>query len=53
VDWIQLAHDRLRWQSFVNFKMKIRVLYNTGHFMTNFQTLCRAFTHWNSSGQHF
>jgi hypothetical protein len=32
IDWIDLAQNRDRWQSFVNVVFNLRILYNTGNF---------------------
>jgi hypothetical protein len=35
MDWIELAKDRDRWRTVVNVVMNLRVLQNSGNFLTS------------------
>jgi hypothetical protein len=35
MDWIDLAHDRHQWRTFVNMVMNLQVPENPGHFLSS------------------
>jgi hypothetical protein len=35
MDWIDLAHDRDRWQAIVNAVMNLQITQNAGKFLTS------------------
>ena len=39
MDWIELAQDRGRWRVLVNVVMNLRVSWNAGNFLTNWEPI--------------
>jgi hypothetical protein len=40
VDWIDVAHDRIKWRALVNTVMNLHVPYNAGKLSSNYTTGC-------------